>query len=316
MDTVRNNICPLTCKLCNKKFTDMWRLKRHNNRKIPCNRILQCEKCNKKFKQNIDYKRHLSRKTPCEPIQGDMINKIADNRCRFCGKTYKSKYSLKKHYKICKIKNGGMKVLFNELQKQIDDLKQQLVESKTQNAQQIANDNAVINNHFNTTINIPLICFGGTEERVKMLKIIRANIGILSRPIATDIPHKEQLYGRITEFVSAVHRNPEHKELQNVYTKHDFCDLKENNAFIFRENKWHIGSWEKFSKNMFSNLYNCFIDLLLKKETRREDALHVMKTIFSAAVGETSEAPITDENLQELYCKIGDHLGFSDILLE
>ena len=322
------------CDKCEKKFTTPYGLDKHKKRKIPCDRIIKCDRCNKAFRQIGDFKKHQHRKTPCEPIVGNMLVPIVENRCQFCGKEYKSKYSLKNHFGICKIKNGGMDELFNVLikqkqemekqQEQIDKLKQQIGNTQTANGNQNINGNDnIINNHFNTTINIPLVCFGGDTERDKMLHIVRENLNILHRPMEVDIPPQEQLCGRIGEFVEAVYRNPEHKELQNVYTKHEFEKLNENNAFTYETRdtqtpSWHIGNWDKISKDILRKIYDCLTERYVKKEVRKkEDILNVMKTIFIASGnGDPDKLNITDENLQELYCEIGRRMGFSTLVLK
>ena len=53
------------CSKCNKSFSSAYNLKKHNNKKIPCDEVLTCFKCNKCFTSTIYFERHLNRKTPC-----------------------------------------------------------------------------------------------------------------------------------------------------------------------------------------------------------------------------------------------------------
>lgn len=177
--------------------------------------------------------------------------------------------------------------------------------------QNIVGNNNIIKNHFNTNINIPLVCFMGDEHREKMLQIVKDNLNILYKPPETDIPHQEQVVNRIGEFVEVIYRNPEHKELQNVYTKHDFKELTENNVFTYIEKNWHIGDWDKVSKDILNKIYDA---LLRTKIRKKEDVLSVMKTIMEAAG--LGNKKISDENLQELYCEIGRRMGFTSLVLE
>jgi hypothetical protein len=55
------------CNLCNREFKSVQGLIRHQNRKIPCNKIeeFKCNKCNKFFTTKRYLSQHLNRKTPC-----------------------------------------------------------------------------------------------------------------------------------------------------------------------------------------------------------------------------------------------------------
>jgi hypothetical protein len=310
------------CDKCKKEFASSYGLDKHILRKIPCDRIIKCGKCNKMFVKMGDLIRHHNRKTPCEPIQGNMLVPILDNRCQFCGKEYTNKYSLKNHLSVCKIKNGGMEALFDTLikqkqamekqQDQINKLEQKLNINNNIGEQNNAGRD-IIKNHFNTTINIPLVCFMGDEHQEKMLQIVRDNLSILHKPPETDVPHQEQLCNRIGEFVEAIYRNPEHKELQNVYTKHDFEKLNKNNAFTYEGDipSWHIGDWDKVSKDILNKIYGALVMSTMKN---KDDVLSVMKTITSAAG--FGDEKISDENLHELYCEIGRRMGFATLVLD
>jgi hypothetical protein len=283
-------------------------LEKHIKNKIPCDRVIECNKCLKKFKQPSDLRRHLDRKTPCEPIQGDPCEATPNN------------------FNVCKIKNGGMMILFEKVER-LTKINEKLVEKIehieqkeiSQNGNQNINgNNNIIKNHFNTNINIPLICFLGDEHREKMVQIVRDNLNILNRPPETDISYQEQLCNRIGEFVEAIYRNPNHKELQNVYTKHDFEKYTKDNAFTYEAKveggplSWHIGDWDKVSKDILNKIY--FIMSATPHVKKIEDVLSVMKTIMSASCSVSEK--ISDENLQELYCEIGRRMGFSTLIFE
>jgi hypothetical protein len=75
-----------------------------------------CFSCNKSFRNPSDLARHKIRKTPCL-IQDIPDNDTAENRCKFCNKAFATKYTLKKHYSRCKIKNNGIGILFNKIRR-------------------------------------------------------------------------------------------------------------------------------------------------------------------------------------------------------
>ena len=118
------------CKKCERKFSTASNLEKHLKKKIPCNRVLKCEKCEKVFKYESEFKKHQDRKTPCEPIQGDPTKETPENTCHFCYKKFKSKYILKNHHNVCKIKNGGIALLFNEVKKLEQHVKELELENK------------------------------------------------------------------------------------------------------------------------------------------------------------------------------------------
>lgn len=178
--------------------------------------------------------------------------------------------------------------------------------------QNIVGNNNVIKNHFNTNINIPLVCFGGDNEREKMLQIIKDNLNILYKPIETDVSQQEQITNRIGEFVQVIYRNPNHKELKNIYTKHDFEQSIKDNVFTYVEEKWHIGDWDKVGKDIIGRIYLALSSI--GNKVKRGDVLNVMKTIFIASGN--GDKNITDDNLQELYCEIGRRMGFKTLVLK
>jgi hypothetical protein len=53
------------CTKCNKNFTSEYLLKKHENRKIPCDGILECVKCLKIFSTIQSLDQHYKRLTPC-----------------------------------------------------------------------------------------------------------------------------------------------------------------------------------------------------------------------------------------------------------
>jgi hypothetical protein len=307
-----------TCTKCNQAFQTPYGLEVHMRRKIPCDRVLKCGKCNKIFKKTSNLKQHLARKTPCEPVQGNMLGEITNNKCRYCGRTMKNKYILTKHYTTCKIKNGGMEMLFARIEAQQNENKQlakRVEELEVKSKVPIMVNHGTINNHFNTQINLPLICFGSDKQRIKMIKIVQENLNILYRPAETGISYDEQLRNRIGEFVTAIYRNPKYLDMQGIYTKHGFELMDKDNVFTFDDSKWHIGDWGKVSKEMIQSIERCFFKL--KGLNKKNDALEVIRAMIAAGQGKSmDDFEITDENLQELYCEIGKKLGFDTLELE
>jgi uncharacterized C2H2 Zn-finger protein len=306
------------CVKCEKKFSSFQKLENHIIKKIACDRIMKCDKCDKIFKRYNDLIKHQNRKTLCEPIQGDPTKQTPDGSCHFCYKNFKSKYSLKNHYNVCKIKNGGMALLFKKVEQQDKKIKQleEQLENKHStkmivhgNNQNIETQN--IANHNNTIFNFTLINFDeGQEEIIKILT--REAPGILSAEQKMDIPMVRQIQDRIIGLVMKVHRNPEQKELQNVYVTN--VEDPKDNAFMYEEGNWKIMDWDKLNKTILRNLY---ISLEKSHMKSKQDKLGVMKHMFivgGCGDRDTIER-MSDNAISEMYLEIGNKLNFKTISL-
>jgi hypothetical protein len=90
----------------------------------------KCYDCGKCFKTRGNLKKHKNRKTPCLIRNVDEKDKSNPNRCIFCNKILKNKRNLKRHYVTCRIKNGGIDILYEkikyeEIKRENDKLKQE-----------------------------------------------------------------------------------------------------------------------------------------------------------------------------------------------
>ena len=150
-----------------------------------------------------------------------------------------------------------------------------------------------------------------SDHREKIISIVHSRLEILYEPPKTDISLRDQLHDRIGEFVQAIYRNPEHKELQNVYTKHGFHELKKDNAFTYIDNAWHIGDWDNISKEILNKIWDAIIRTKINK---KDDVLGTVKTIMIASGMGSGE--ICDDQLGDLYCDIGKRLVFSTLMLD
>lgn len=304
----------LHCKKCKKKFGTFQNLEKHTKKKIPCDRVLKCDKCEKIFTHKGNLNKHVSRKTSCEPIQGDPTQTTPESSCHFCYKKFKWKYGLKNHYGICKIKNGGMSLLF----KKVELLEQ---ENKIIKTQLSSSGNIIINgsknnvhkteNHNTAIFNFTIVNFGdGQDTMVDILS--REAPKILEAERQFDSPLIKQIQDRIVGLIMKIHRNPSRKELQNVYVTDP--QQKDNNSFIYEEGKWTITDWDKLNKKILSNLYNNLVSAKIKS---KQDKLKVMKHIFVESGCGDSETvdKMSDGDVADMYLKIGKKLEFATISL-
>ena len=155
----------LKCDKCNKTFSEERYLKQHISRRIPCDAVHKCIKCNKIFKSAQHLRNHKNRKNPCMPDTIPIIDlKQDENKCKYCGNDYYSKYTLKRHIKSCPMKNNQSYLigLVEKLTEKIDRLEQnrniQPVQQTVNNVQNIQN-----NMYVNVTI-----CSFGSEDLSKL----------------------------------------------------------------------------------------------------------------------------------------------------
>lgn len=311
LQITNNTQNPLVCKKCNRKFGAIQTLERHLKKKIPCDRVLKCEKCNKEFKRLNDLTKHQNRKTPCEPIQGDPTVKVGPNTCIYCRKVFKSKYNVKTHHQICKIKNGGMDILFEEVKRLKEEMKE--LKKKQPQVQNITNNtnNTTNNNHFGHTFNFNFINFGegtGVIENILNTK----GIQLLSEKFTQDLPRITQISNRVIDLIGLVFRNPDHKELQGVYVL-DLSKTKEN-AYYHEDGNWVLTDWVILRSQLLQKLHNC---LIKSAENKRQDIEKIIKYLF--VLGDCGECEsikkLTNEETLKVYNDIGKKLKFETMVL-
>lgn len=282
-------------------------------RKIPCDNVIKCEKCDRVFKTKQLLVSHQKRKTPCEPIVGNPTKPTPKNACMFCGRQLSSKQSVKNHFNTCKIKNGGMLLLFEKV-KQLEEDNKKLnakvltLEGKGQIVNGNVNNNVDLliysSNHHNTQININ---WDDNNDSIK--KILAEHLPrILSAPKQDDIPFVQQVSDRVSNLVGIVFRNPEYKELQGLYVV-DLAKTRDN-AFTYSD-KWVITNWDDLRSSMLQKLYTC------KPRTKegQDDVLDIIKYLF--VLGKCGDCKsikrLSEEETLKIYSGIASQLGYSSI---
>jgi len=296
---------PLMCKMCRKIFGTIQALERHHKRKIPCNRILKCMDCGKVFKQISHLKRHKNRKTSCKFIHGDPTIRVDEKTCIYCRKIFKSKYNVKKHHNVCKIKNGGMNILFDEVKR----LKQKVKELEKKQTTQVNNITNNITNHFGHTFNFNFINFGKGEKTIKEI-LNTKGIKTLEQKFTRDLPMVKQISDKVVNLVGLVFRNPEYKELQGIYVL-DPSKTKEN-AYYQDNGDWVLTDWKILRSQILQKLYNCLSD---SKEHKKRDIENIIKYIF--VLSECGDCrlikKLTKEETSHIYENIAGSLHFDTI---
>ena len=248
---------PFSCEKCGRELKTLKTLERHMNRKIPCDKIYKCPKCNKEFKLKKRYTEHLKRKTPCKPIQGNPTEEIDDPKrtCNYCYKKFTQFSSLKRHYKTCKVKNGGMRMLFGTIMKEqkreINKLKKKIAGMEKNQKNQVIpvavnninnNINNTINNTVNNTINlnVNILGYNSSESHDKIRNHFRGHaLRIMDGPLDENAGNL-QIINKIDAMIKNSYRNNEIPETQNI-----FVEKKEDKNVVFKyiNLKWIIDDW-------------------------------------------------------------------------
>jgi uncharacterized C2H2 Zn-finger protein len=306
------------CGKCGKVLSNIQSFEKHANRVNKCDRIIKCEKCNRVFKTTQYLIAHMKRKTPCEPIVGNPTQPTPKNACKFCGRQLSTKQILENHYNTCKIKNGGMLILFEKVrQLEIENKKLNekvnTLEHKTPNTKTINNNtnNTDASNHHNTNININLVNWDDNTEIIK--KILAEHLPkLLAIPRLPDVSLVQQVSDRVVNLVGLVFRNPEYKELQGIYV----VDLSKNkdNAFTYNDDRWEIASWDDLRTEMLQKLYMC----KPKTKEAQDDVLNIIKYLF--VLGKCGDCKsierLSDDETLRIYGEISKQLKFNTMILE
>lgn len=306
------------CKDCLREFSSASSLSKHHKKKLPCYSVLECVKCFKTFNKPSELKQHQNRKTPCEPIQGNPLEKTPKNACHFCYKKFANKSSLKRHFNTCDIKNNNIAVLFKKVQEltaEVRNLKEEKKENTTQKANNTVTGNNNMNKylnspHNNTTLNIQLNNYDSVEHIDFLTTVLKKVLpAILEMPVREDVPRVVQIQDRIQQIVSSCFRNPDHKEMQNVYVLDE--ELKKDNAYIYQGDTWKIQDWDKLGTEMIQK-----IRMHASKIKTKSDILKVMKHIMILTGSDIpSVERMTEAEIQLIYKQMGEKLKFDTILI-
>lgn len=228
-----------------------------------------CFSCGKTFSKPYYYERHKQRKTPCL-IQDVPENDDAKNRCKFCNKTYKYKYTLTRHYKTCKIKNGGMKILAEKIQreqameqkKQLDNITVQmgqllsLVKTQSEEIQKLKQ------NQFISTNNAMHNFGDNNTQNINQSKHITIN-----NYMTPDISGLKLTDDRINQYdklscavLDTIYFNPDRPENHSIY----LVNKKDKTLMVYtgkptEECKWKLLTSDGDRKRLATQLQNIIV---------------------------------------------------------
>ena len=188
--------------------------------------VYTCERCGYKTSVLCNLKTHLKRKNPCESLLCDIetailyneyFNKDKKYKCEYCDKCYTHAPAKSMHKKTCskrieiEIVKKQNEDKLEELQKQIDELKQKSTMTTT-----MTTTTTNIENQTNNNTNITINAFG--KENIDYL----VNNPKYKQMMLSCMNTKEQ---GIMQLIKYIHFNPEHPENQNLRkpNKKDEC---------------------------------------------------------------------------------------------
>jgi hypothetical protein len=190
-----------------------------------------CKKCGKFFNTPSMLKRHIDRKYPCD-IKYD-INIANDKKfycCQFCPKQYSKKIYLDNHIEK-NHENTFLKESQIKIQNELDSIKLQLTEvletmSKMTNTTNNTTNNVTSNSNNNTTNNV----INNTINNFYKPNISYL-VDYLSKPaILSEAPDLMKLIVKIFEIV---HCNKDHPENHNVFQKDDKINFAMEDDKVF-----------------------------------------------------------------------------------
>ncbi len=164
-----------------------------------------CSICNYKSELKSNVKNHIkNQKTPCGEGIHEIIEISVIIKCEYCEKNYKSRPSLRRHLKSCKMKKS------TEAQQKIAELEAKLAEKPQPQTV----------NNYTTYIQVNVNCYSETSfEHLTDRQYQRAV--------------KRMIYS-VPQMIQDVHFDPKVPENHNIY----ISNIKNKYAMVWDGNKW------------------------------------------------------------------------------
>jgi hypothetical protein len=195
-----------------------------------------CDKCGKLFALKTDLQRHLNRKLPCD--------RLKDNKCKFCEKSYSNENNMKRHMKNCKKKDSNIINITG------DATDKSIIANSA-----IANS---VNSNINTTqINNPII--------INIVPFLGEDMSKLTEKDKVKILKK--CYMSIPELIKQVNLNPNLPENHNVY----ISNIKSKYGHVNDGQKWILTKVDQLIDDLVSKKKDDIEELLDEYEDQIPD---------------------------------------------
>jgi len=313
------------CAKCDKSFKLEYNLRRHLKRKTPCDKIFKCEKCNKIFKNNGSLNKHLRRKNPCEPILGNTQEPLKNpNTCHFCYREFKNKYTLRRHFNTCKIRNGNMPILFQKIKqdrKLIEELRKENKSIRniiTNNVNNVNNTNNIIQFNIGSFLEKSqsknLIEYGHPDQAELVEDILMKEAPqIIKGPLDNKVPVEEQMQERIFKLIRTIHRNPQFPQLHNIFTQGAAKALQSHtnpqkvDLYLWFENRWNLKDWGKVRVYLLEQIISQISGMF-------RDKLKIKKNITQLIESDPRRKRLKPDIINEIFETFTDSRDSIDIL--
>jgi len=255
------------CDRCCKNFKQKIDYIRHLKRKYPCKKVIfetptheyfVCQNCNKEFIRKDSLNRHI--KKYCKKLLGKNKKKIV---CNYCNKIFSRSDSLNRHIsKYCKVKKdqeSHNEIIFQELMKDMDELKEynkQLI-----NENNILKQNRTIkaNNSFNNTQNN----ITNNQQNIKLVAFGKEDMSFIVEEVSKKILNKG--FMSVPVLTKYTHFNNNIPEYNNIY----ISNMRNNYIMVYDGEKWNLRNREI----ILDDLLNIKSDFLIEQFDQYKDEL-------------------------------------------
>lgn len=264
------------CNICDKDFKYKSDFRRHKNRKTVCNFnhlrevSFQCSKCYRSYSSQSNLNRHYnvhhavqkivphktaqnrtnpkkSKKLPHKSLTSDEKSNKVTITCPYClcGFTRKDSRNrhIKKYCKVIKKSIAEKEQIYQNLLKQMNNDKQELINEISNLKTQIINNNITNNNQTNNncnnttnnTFNIQLVAYG-KEDKESLTK--KELFKILSKG-----------FDSVPELVRAIHFDEKRPENHNLF----ISNMRDSYVMVFDGNRWTLVDRKETIDNILDN---------------------------------------------------------------
>lgn len=275
----------------------------------------KCYNCGYVASDEAHLKRHKNRKSPCliREVKPEDINN--PNRCIYCNKIFSTPGNLKKHTGNCKVKNGGIHILYEKVKyeetlrimKEEQEKKNQELEKKNQELleefrklkEQVEKGgsattiNNINNNNNGTVINItnnitvindfnkPDTSYITTKE--EFCKLFAA--GGVETPLA---------------LVGKIWFNPDHPENTSIHV----INTKTGDTLVRENGEWVIDKQRNIASKLRAKTYSLTLDTVVKYFS---DPKNVMEHFIVGHINNNSrDTKFSEEEIDKFATKMVD----------
>ncbi len=275
-----------------------------------------CDKCNKDFASNNSLKRHINRKKPCDIVENN------EYICAYCDRNYTSKFNLKTHTNNCKAKkqkeekeryaklekeNAELKVALEEKDNIIENLKKQIEElqinqiNNITNCRDIINHNDIINNDItnnditnNTFINYNITINDYRTPNIKDTIIDEKEIK--SQFLKYFMENKVNTPSKMVSYIWGDINMPENHSMLLTNPRSEYMLVMKNNEWKYEEVRTVLQFLHKYSYEKTINVLKEY--LIYLKNIQNYSRADMFKALMDSIERNKNDTSYYDDNLK------------------